>query len=187
MPSGACILLQPSCLGFYTVQRGQERLGESPTEVETSPLPDSSFSPRSASPCSCDPDCGEWPIPAERSLAGSAVLTDLLSATFLAECRLSGSQNPTKPLTDPLRSSQRPPRWARGCSPPHVSQELLSLPRGPSPPNPARFHRGRTALKCQESTTSVASPGKLGMLKPHYSPSWVPQGPAGIFSPPDSL
>lgn len=31
----------------------------------------------------------------------------------------------------------------------------------------------------------LCSSGKLGMLKPHYSPSCGPQGPAGIFSPPD--
>lgn len=39
MPSGVCSLLQPSCLGLYAVQRGQERLGESPSQAGGLPTP----------------------------------------------------------------------------------------------------------------------------------------------------
>lgn len=51
MPSGVCILLQPSPAWVFTPFKGARRGWENhPAKVEPSPRPDSSFSPRSASP-----------------------------------------------------------------------------------------------------------------------------------------
>lgn len=123
------------------------------------------------------------PGQATRSPAGSgcAVLTDLIPDTFLflwqPKC------HKTSPGSNPERTET-----------PEVGMVMVPIIQRPhhtifrgSSPNPSHFHRGRRGIQVPTKHYLCCSPGKPGMLKPHYSPSCVPQGPAGIFSPPDCL
>lgn len=188
MPSG---VLHPPACAFTPFKETRRGMGGLHRPTGRPPCAWAAVSPLNQRLPARDPHCGERPSPLSTARLLSPLLSDLLSSTLFAECCFSARQNPMKPLTDPLRSSsKRAPRWHSRCSSSRgrlrctPSQKLLSLLMGSSPQNPPHLHRGRKRLKCQESTTSVPCPGKLRMLKPHYSPSPAPWGQAGIFSPP---
>lgn len=81
-----CILLQPSCLGLCSLQRGQ---GGSPRQGGDLPTLGQLFVPR-------DPDAVSGRSPPSPAWLGLLCSLTYFLPLFLAVCLLSGSQNPTK-------------------------------------------------------------------------------------------